>query len=507
MSFYLSPDDLFTLVKTMTAGEKRYFRLQSSLYSGKKVYMQLFDLLDQQEILDESLLKQQLSSDSRTGNFSVIKKYLFVQILKALKNYGSYRDPDSDLNDLIETYKILQYKGMHRLSNRLLMQAKKKAYQDDAFLRLCYILIRQHIDLSLSTSDETMKTLHELIEERRQVLEIIRNYSHVGDCLYIQRSILRQMGTVRDDSIEEVMKENIEPLLGMSKQQLLSRTAEGLYNMAMSDYYMAMGKVEKALQHLSDYITRQTFPTDTSKIEIQYLNEYSYYFNVSLRSRYFEGFDEHLQRFRSLISHRNNPIDIVIFERWLFYSVTFLNVNGRFTEAVRHFRLHSETYFKLKDRITKQSRLGLHYAVAYAYFGKGDYDNALHHVLIVTDEADRGSEVSVFARLLGILTYYETQNWTGLEYATRSVYRYLLKTERLFRSEKILIAFIRQLPSIRTNEELQGRFSELHSELIRLFRDSREAYIEYYIHIRAWLKSKIERTEFALCVKEQISEK
>lgn len=506
MGYYLSRDDLFILVKSMTPGEKRYFRLQSRLYSGNKTYMRLFDLLDQQEEFDEMALKQQLADESSNVNFSVIKKYLFDHIVNALKNYGSYRDPDSDLSNLIETYKILQYKGMDRLSERVLLQAKKKAYEDEAFLRLCYILVRQYIDLSLSTSDETMKTIQDLIEERERAIEMIRNYSFIGDCLYIQRRILRQMGTVRDATIEQKLKKNIEPLLRISNDQLLSRTAEGMYNMTMSDYYFAMGDEKKALHYLSDYISNQSFPKDTSKIEIQYLNEYSYYFNVSLRSMHFEGFEEHLTRFKNLITPRNTPVDIVIFERWLTYSVTYLNITGRFAEAAEHFQLHAETFYKLKDRVSKQNRLNLSYALAYSCFGTGDYERALRHTFNVINEADPDTEVSVFSRILSILIYYETDNWEGLEYATRSVYRYLLKTKRLFRSEKIFLAFIRQLPLLHSNQQLLDRFSELYLELDRIFRDKREAGIEYYIHIRAWLKSKVDGRSLTQCVVEQMNE-
>lgn len=505
MSYYLSPDDLFILVKSMTPGEKRYFRLQAQLYSGDKAYVKLFDLLDQQKEFDEEALKRQLADQSSSGNFSVIKRYLFDNIVKALKNYGAYRDPDSDLSDLIETYKILQYKGMHRLSERVLLHAKKKAYKDDAFLRLCYILVRQYIDLSLSTSDETMNIIHDLIDERERAIEIIQNYSFIADCLYIQRRILRKMGTVRDAAVEQELKKNIEPLLKISKDRLLSRTAEGLYNMAMSDYYFAMGDMKQSLHYLSDYISNQSFPKDTSKIEIQYLNEYSYYFTLSLRSMHFEGYEGHLNRFKNLISPRNTPVDIVIFERWLTYSVTYLNITGRFAEAARHFRKHEETFHKLKGRISKQTRIRLNYALAYSYFGTGNYEQALQFTLKVINEADSGSEVSVVSRLLSILIYYETDNWEGLEYATRSVYRYLLNTERLFRSEKIFLAFIRQLPSLHSKEQLLDRFSELYSELCRVFHDNREAGIEYYIHIRAWLKSKVDGTDFAGCVKKQMN--
>ncbi len=294
MSFHLSPDDLSALVKSMTPGEKRYFKLQSGLYSGSKMYMKLFDLLDRQQIRDEKEIKKRLTRETTAANFSVTKKYLFGQIIKSLKNYGTCHDSDSELNDLLETYKILQYKGMDRLSERVLQQAKRKAYEEDSFLRLCYILVIELIRIAHSTSDLSMDSLEERIDERRQVLGIIQNYSRIGDHLYLQRKIIRQTGMVRDSFLQEKLNNNIEPLMKMRKEELLSRTAEGMYTMALSDYYFAMGDAEQALHFLSGYISNQSFPDDTSRMELQHLNEYSNYFTLSLRSRHFRDFEHHL---------------------------------------------------------------------------------------------------------------------------------------------------------------------------------------------------------------------
>lgn len=507
MGFYLSSDDLYTLVKSMTPAEKRYFRLHSRLYDGNKAYLKLFDLLEKQERFDDAALKQKMSRSSKTGNFSVLKKYLFERIIRSLKNYGAYRDPDSELNDLIETHKILEYKGMHRLSDRILVHAKKKAYEDDAFLRLCYILVRELINLAHSTCDYSMTSLHQLIEERKRILESIQNYSQIGDHLYIQRKMIRQVGKGRSRAWKQSLHENIRPLLRLESNQLLSRTAAGMYHMALSDYYLALDNPELALQYLSQYIQNQSFPKDTSKIEIQYLNEYSGYFSLSLRSKLFRDFEYRLEQFKNMISPRDTPIDVIIYERWLYFSITYLNLNGRFRQAAIQFAEQEDKYEKLKGRITKQSKVNIGYALAYTWFGNGDYKQALDNALKVIAEADPVLEIYVFARILTILIYYETNNWDGLETTTRSVYRHLLKNRRLFRSEKFFLAFLRQLPGIQSREHLLEQFSGLHKELNRLFQqNSMEADIEYYIHFRAWLKSKVEGTDFAVCVKEQVNE-
>ena len=44
--------ELFDLISTLTKSEKRFFKLQSSLQSGDKNYVRLFDLIEKMESYD-----------------------------------------------------------------------------------------------------------------------------------------------------------------------------------------------------------------------------------------------------------------------------------------------------------------------------------------------------------------------------------------------------------------------------------------------------------------------
>ena len=49
--------DLFTLIKSLTQTEKRYFKLFSSLQKGDKNYVKLFDAIDRQKTYKHMLYK------------------------------------------------------------------------------------------------------------------------------------------------------------------------------------------------------------------------------------------------------------------------------------------------------------------------------------------------------------------------------------------------------------------------------------------------------------------
>jgi len=48
-------NELFDLIKSLSKSEKRFFKLQSSLQSGDKNYVRLFDCIDRMEEYDEEI--------------------------------------------------------------------------------------------------------------------------------------------------------------------------------------------------------------------------------------------------------------------------------------------------------------------------------------------------------------------------------------------------------------------------------------------------------------------
>ena len=77
-------DVLFQLIKSLSRGEKRNFKLLTQLTSGDKKYIQLFDAIDKESDYDESKIIKDLKDDDFTRQFSVAKNYLYNSILKSL---------------------------------------------------------------------------------------------------------------------------------------------------------------------------------------------------------------------------------------------------------------------------------------------------------------------------------------------------------------------------------------------------------------------------------------
>lgn len=132
---------LFLLIQKMTPSEKRYFKRfglvqqknTSAAEDVRKQYVLVFDAINEQSEYNEAILIEQFQAHSFVKNFSEIKKYLFQQILKALRNYHAQHSIDSQLYNYLNDINILYQKELYRECERIIAKAKKIAQRYEKF--------------------------------------------------------------------------------------------------------------------------------------------------------------------------------------------------------------------------------------------------------------------------------------------------------------------------------------------------------------------------------------
>ena len=80
-------NELFELIKSLTKSEKRFFKLQSSLQSGDKNYIRLFDTIDKMSEYDEEEVKSAFKGEKFIKHLPSEKNHLYKVILKALRSF------------------------------------------------------------------------------------------------------------------------------------------------------------------------------------------------------------------------------------------------------------------------------------------------------------------------------------------------------------------------------------------------------------------------------------
>src|SRR6478672_4695196 len=111
-------DQLFKLIKSLSASEKRSFKLfgAKSGGGGETNYIKIFDAIDAQEEYDEEAILKKY----KNNNFSIVKNRLYENILKSLDLHHANSSIDAQLMRELHCAEILFKKTLYDQCSRLL---------------------------------------------------------------------------------------------------------------------------------------------------------------------------------------------------------------------------------------------------------------------------------------------------------------------------------------------------------------------------------------------------
>ena len=194
-------DNLFQLIRSLTPGEKRYFKLYAARQSEaqKTNYEKLFDEyneLPENEPYNEEEFLKRLKKKKLGKYFSDDKKHLTQLVLKAMRSYTAEKKADGRLADMIQEMHFLIEKGLMDHCAKICDKAWEIAEERELTeqkVRLLYIrriidrsdynVQRESYQHSLRIQED--KALAQLSDEREAAYLYERVY-----CLYV----MHQMG-------------------------------------------------------------------------------------------------------------------------------------------------------------------------------------------------------------------------------------------------------------------------------------------------------------------------
>ena len=114
----MTPNDhLFQLIKSLTPGEKRYFKIFAALHTGDRQtnYEKLFDAFNElpdNNKYDEKEFAKTLKQKKLGKYLSDEKKYLTALIMKAMRHYSAEKKAEGQLADMMQEIHFLIEKGL-----------------------------------------------------------------------------------------------------------------------------------------------------------------------------------------------------------------------------------------------------------------------------------------------------------------------------------------------------------------------------------------------------------
>ena len=134
-------NNLFQLIQSMTAAEKRYFKRHYAL--GKTLAIELFDFINGMDHYDEEQIKRRFVDSKLAKNLKVYKVQLTNLVMKSLVSYHDKRNVKSKIRIGLEEIDILMDKGLSELAFSRLRKLKTLCEQHEELSYLEEIVERE----------------------------------------------------------------------------------------------------------------------------------------------------------------------------------------------------------------------------------------------------------------------------------------------------------------------------------------------------------------------------
>lgn len=498
-------DDLFDLIKILTKSEKMYFK-RSAYDSGKsKIYIKLFDEIDKQKKYNEQELKEKFR---HVNQFSVLKRQLYETILSSLGRLADSINFSYRISVMIKQSDQLYIRGLYKQSEKLLVKAKQAAYQSEDFTALLQaIAIEKKLILKQLTRDEGK--IKELLKEENNILFLLKNLSEYNKIFTKTYLYFLMYGYIRNKKEEKGFIKNTfavsyERLIRNAKskraEQFLTETFH-LYHTSKFDTVNAM-KFNRASLKLME---------DNTALLKSNVERYLATFQNHVLQYFYKGDIENLENAAGKLKtflettkiHIPHLVRVTAQGKLYDILLSAYHTSCKFEKAVdvlaKAEKLVEENY----SVIDKSVKNVTYQMGTFIYFTTEDYENALRLSNKLLNDPDSGKflEVYCFILLLRLLIHYELGNYDLIEYITKSTKRYLSKSEKLYKIEKIMLSFFSKVINSE-NKDKEELFKNLQRNLFELKNDPDEGGFEFY-DFSSWCESKLRKIK----IKEVLNEK
>lgn len=491
-------EDLFRLIRSLSKGEKRNFKLLAGLLASEKdkKYVALFDVIDKQEVYNEGKVSK-LTKDLYGGQLAVGKHYLFKLILKSLVYYRN--NPSCDLNNVVEQVKVLAEKDLYPQANKLLRKAIQEAEAIEAF-PTHYALLGLQLELLLRTQNE--KRLAEriaVLEQERAV--IMRRMANLDayKALSNRAFMLLQTRQVANGAFDMAALRDLQrdPLVADIDRAHSARARIEFYSLQRK--FASFGADLESAVHFSNQLLNlyDALPLLKEEFLRDYFAELGNVCTYLLRlGRVKEAFSK-MEEFR--LFREQYPKSRVDF--FQLYFVMVLAAAIHVGEPERALAMEEEIEAELlamDGKISKSHEMWLKYLLAYAHFMSGKPKSALRWInkLLKEPRNDVRIDIQSNARMLNLMIHFELGNYMLVESEVLSTKRFLDKHEQLQEYERQLLRCIKAL-AVAADGPGVATVAENWFQRMVLYDSSLPANVSKLLDFTDWLQSQVQARSMA----------
>ena len=485
-------NDLFALVQSLDKNEKRHFRLSATFQKGSKNYTDLFDALLNEKAYDEKKFRFKHKDKNFIKNFAFNKIHLFNRLISSLADYGFERTVDGKMQAMIAECRILFRKEMFRRYFKAIARAKEFAYKHERFGYLLQIIDIEKLIIpkELIYSDKS----EELRKEAKLVTAKINNIMEYSAMAGKLLKDFRYFGMTRNIEREALLKKlSNTGIMSSVNNCISSRAAEAYWRVKeiAGNITGRNNEMYEALKQRLRTVSENPYPFTG------YIMDYHNDILVSLAecSIKMDVYDDAMNYVNQLNEYNNtrSDKDQTVLAAFLEFK---LNLKcGRIKKAVSFIPRLEKMLDIYKGKLQIDTEFAIMFYIAAARIEEKKFHKALDAVnrLLVHPLLNKKSDYECYIRILNLIVHFELKNYDLLRHLVLSTYRYLSRHEKLFKTELVILDFLRKMPEVKNDDDLKYYFKMFSGRLQKLKNDKYERNAFEYFDLLKWVSSKINK--------------
>ncbi len=489
---------LFVLIKSLTKSEKRQFKLFAGRLGANSTskFISLFGILDKMTTYDEKeILAKTTISKLQLSN---TKANLYRQILISLRLTPKQQTIQLQIREQIDFATILYNKGLYQQSLKVLDKVRSIAIKNNEYtmafeiVEFEKIIETQYITRSMYSRADDLAVLAKELSVKNVLSSKLSNLS-----LQLYSFLLKNGYAKDEDDYLRTRTYFYHQMPSFDLGDLSFREKLYLYK-AQLWYSFIIQDFRSSYKHAFRWV--ELFSDHPNMIEINpvfYLRGNHYL----MESLYFLRYKT---KFKQILKHFLERTDNLAFQvidntevlRFLYSNYNKINLHfleGSFEEGIAKITGIEQEIIHFRSKIDQHHVLIFYYKFACLYFGADQHDSCILYLdkIIENKELGMREDLLCYARILHLISHYESGNDVNIEVLLKNTFKFLLKMNDMHRVQAEIIVFIKKLNHI-FPDELKKAFKALYDKLKQLEDHPFEKRSFLYLDILSWLESKIQ---------------
>ena len=488
-------DEVVMLVKTLSAGEKRAFRMHSKRQSGDRAYLDLYDIINTTSSFDIKGIVDEFHQMHPTQSVESVGQYLMRVITDTLVQLkinqdNSYKSMYGIMRSMVLFERSLDLDG-HKELNRVKMQSRQS--QDHM---VHYMASRLELN-QLAKGSGIHTTENELISlqnNARNLLKVMRQIQEHHSLFEILTFRLKRSGRTLSDADYKKLDD-----LVLSELSLITRGVEKnfesqkMHLLFQSYYFTHTGDYKSALSVFGKLVS-----LFENNMQIWQRPPYDYLLTLegvlqSMRTlRQYEEMSFYLLKIEKLATSKQTEHFISLCQQIILLNTLIRAIYKKKDEVTKDVVRKIEKYILNKKAIVDYERLSelqLYTGIAYLHFNNWKKASTFFDQVIYSP--NMMAEIYKVSRLLNIIVHYELKNLSYLDHEIRAYKRRMKAKKPLLTSEKILLKTIQFDPRRKSRPQRQLFFKRIKNNLSEVENSRYDLQLLKYYDFTHWIKTEL----------------